>query len=366
MTSPEAMPTRIWISRPWTARHRVAGDRILHRHRGVAGVACVICGGVSRAEERHDAVTHDLVHRSPVAMHGVHHALQDRVQHDTGGLEALASDQLEGAAEIREEHRQERAPSAASVVQRRKAGRFESSPHGGGPWGRGEGGLDVLEQVLGRVALFEVVDGTEPHRLLRGVPSCIRSEEDDRGVGATCSGRAEHVQATSIGHSQIGEHEVERLEVEGIDGGSHAVSLSYLVPALAQKQCHRGPGRRFVVDQKDVRHHRLRIQVSCPSKAHSGGQVWRRGTRDGGFGAKQAVPFWNGDAGRGLRSRGPRGLAEDAAARALAWVGVTGIGRGQRLDDGPRDSTDTDGPRFSCQLVSPRRLAHRGTGGFAP
>ncbi len=36
--------------------------------------------GERRAEQRHDSVAHDLIHRALVAMDGVHHAFKDRVE----------------------------------------------------------------------------------------------------------------------------------------------------------------------------------------------------------------------------------------------------------------------------------------------
>ena len=36
--------------------------------------------GERRPKERHDAVTHDLVDGALIAVHGRHHALQDRIK----------------------------------------------------------------------------------------------------------------------------------------------------------------------------------------------------------------------------------------------------------------------------------------------
>ena len=45
--------------------------------------------GHGRAEQGHDAIAHDLVDRALVAVHGVHHALQHRVE-ELPGLFGIA------------------------------------------------------------------------------------------------------------------------------------------------------------------------------------------------------------------------------------------------------------------------------------
>ena len=81
-TSPELSPTRTCISRPWDAAHllSVAAHGGLHGQGGVTGPHGVVFMGHRRAEERHDAVAQHLVHRAFVAVHGVHHDVQRRVQ----------------------------------------------------------------------------------------------------------------------------------------------------------------------------------------------------------------------------------------------------------------------------------------------
>jgi hypothetical protein len=56
-------------------------------------------------EERHDAVPEYLVHGTFVAVHGVHHHVQRRVQECAGLFRIEARDQFGGALQIREEHR---------------------------------------------------------------------------------------------------------------------------------------------------------------------------------------------------------------------------------------------------------------------
>jgi len=64
----------------------------------------VIFEGKRRAEERHDAVAHDLVDGALVAMDGLDHPLEDRVQELPGLLRVPISQQLHRALEVGEEH----------------------------------------------------------------------------------------------------------------------------------------------------------------------------------------------------------------------------------------------------------------------
>ena len=51
----------------------VALERLLHAQGGVTGADGVVLERHRRAEQRHDAVAHHLVHRALVLAHGVHH-----------------------------------------------------------------------------------------------------------------------------------------------------------------------------------------------------------------------------------------------------------------------------------------------------
>ena len=57
------------------------------------------------AEERHNAVAEHLVDGAFVAVHGVHHDVQRRVQELTGLFRIEARDQLGRALEVGKEHR---------------------------------------------------------------------------------------------------------------------------------------------------------------------------------------------------------------------------------------------------------------------
>ena len=60
--------------------------------------------GDGRAEQRHDAVAHHLVDGSLVAVDGLHHALEDRVQEPARLLGVAVCQELHGALEVGEEH----------------------------------------------------------------------------------------------------------------------------------------------------------------------------------------------------------------------------------------------------------------------
>ncbi len=84
---------------------RVPADRLLHAKRRVTGAHRVVFVGERRAEERHDAVAHDLVHRALVAVHRLHHPLQHGIQQAPGFLRILVGQELHRPLEIGEEHR---------------------------------------------------------------------------------------------------------------------------------------------------------------------------------------------------------------------------------------------------------------------
>jgi hypothetical protein len=109
----------------------VAADRVLHAQRGVAGAHRVILMRERGAEQRHDAVAHDLIDRALVVVHGFHHAFEDGIE-DLARLFRIAiGEQLHRALQIREQHRDLLALA------------FEG----------GLGSEDLLGEVLGRVGI---------------------------------------------------------------------------------------------------------------------------------------------------------------------------------------------------------------------
>ena len=61
--------------------------------------------GNGGAKQGHDAIAQHLVHRALEAVHGVHHALQGRIEELLGGFWVEVADQLGGAFDIGKQHR---------------------------------------------------------------------------------------------------------------------------------------------------------------------------------------------------------------------------------------------------------------------
>jgi hypothetical protein len=75
-------------------------DGFLDSQRRIAGGHRVIFVGYRRAEERHDAVTHHLIHRALVAVHGFHHDLEHRIENLARFLRITLCEQLHRALEV--------------------------------------------------------------------------------------------------------------------------------------------------------------------------------------------------------------------------------------------------------------------------
>jgi hypothetical protein len=83
----------------------VTRDALLHAQRRVAGAHSMVFMGQWRAEERHNAIAHDLVDGPFIAMHRLDHALENWIE-DLPCLFGVAiGQQLRGAFEVGEEHR---------------------------------------------------------------------------------------------------------------------------------------------------------------------------------------------------------------------------------------------------------------------
>jgi hypothetical protein len=59
--------------------------------------------GERRPKQGHDAIAHDLIDRPLIAVHGLHHPLQHRVEELTRLLGVAVGEQLHGALEISEQ-----------------------------------------------------------------------------------------------------------------------------------------------------------------------------------------------------------------------------------------------------------------------
>jgi hypothetical protein len=73
---------------------RVLLHHFLHPQRCVASPNSVILVGARGAEEGHDAVSHHLVHGALVVADGIHHVLEDGIQHGPRLLGVAACEQL--------------------------------------------------------------------------------------------------------------------------------------------------------------------------------------------------------------------------------------------------------------------------------
>jgi len=83
----------------------VTFHQVLHAERRVARPDGMVLVGQRRAEERHDPVAHDLVHGPLVAVDGLHHVFQDRVEEFARFLRVTVGQKLHRALEVGEKHR---------------------------------------------------------------------------------------------------------------------------------------------------------------------------------------------------------------------------------------------------------------------
>ena len=70
----------IFSAPPLACRFAIALHRFLHRQGRVAGAQGVIFMRQRRAEQRHDAVAQNLIDGAFVAVHCIHHDMQDRIE----------------------------------------------------------------------------------------------------------------------------------------------------------------------------------------------------------------------------------------------------------------------------------------------
>ena len=89
------------------AAHLLAvwAQRRLHGQGGVAGACGVIFMGNGGTKQGHKAVAEHLVHRALEAVHGVHHAVDGRVEELLGGFRVEALDKLGGVFDVGKQHR---------------------------------------------------------------------------------------------------------------------------------------------------------------------------------------------------------------------------------------------------------------------
>ena len=99
----------------------------LHGQGGIAGAQGVVLMGNGGPKQGHNAVAEHLIHRALEAVHGVHHALQGRVEELLRGFGIEAPDEFGGVLEVGKEHRD----LLAFAFQGRRAARIFSVRWGG-------------------------------------------------------------------------------------------------------------------------------------------------------------------------------------------------------------------------------------------
>ena len=83
----------------------IRAHRGLHGQGGVTGAQGVVLMGDGGAKQGHDAIAEYLVRGALIAVHGIHHVAQGRVQELLGSLGVAIPDQLGGVFDVSEQHR---------------------------------------------------------------------------------------------------------------------------------------------------------------------------------------------------------------------------------------------------------------------
>src|SRR5215468_5256272 len=83
---------------------RVSLHRLLHPQGGVTSTDRVILMGERGAEQRHDPVTHHLIHRPLIVVNRLHHALEHRIEKLAGLLGIAIGEELHRPSEVGEKH----------------------------------------------------------------------------------------------------------------------------------------------------------------------------------------------------------------------------------------------------------------------
>ena len=164
-------------------RVAVLPDGLLHPQRRVTRPHRVILVRERRAEERHDAVAHHLVHRALVAVHRFHHVLEHGVEERARLLGVAVGEQLHRALEVGEEHRDLLALALHGDL----------------------GGEDLLGEVPGRVGLRR--RGLARRHCPREGPTTLAAELLRGGV-RSATGRAHRRQTRSALPAELHEGQV--------------------------------------------------------------------------------------------------------------------------------------------------------------
>jgi hypothetical protein len=132
------------------AAHRlgILAHGCLHGQGGVAGSQGMVLMGQGRAKEGHEAITQNLVHRALIAVHSVHHGVQDGVEELLCGFRVEVANQLGGTSDVGKQdgdllafafqgaaRGQDLLREIGGRVRQRGLGSRRCGPDGG--WGRG-------------------------------------------------------------------------------------------------------------------------------------------------------------------------------------------------------------------------------------
>ncbi len=151
---------------------RVPFDGLLHSQGGIARSDRVIFVGERCAEEGHDPVSHHLVDGAFVEVHGLHHALEHRIEDLARLFGITVGQELQRSPEVSEQHRH---PLALA---------FQRPP-------RGE---DLLGEMLWRIGVRRDTSWLRAPAFRHGVPALraelCRREELAAAIGAGPSQRS--------------------------------------------------------------------------------------------------------------------------------------------------------------------------------
>ena len=118
----------------------------------------------------------------------------------------------------------------------------------------------ALERLLDRQAhlvelegLGDVVVGAELHGLDRSFGGGEGGDDEDDRARRQLFGGAKHAETVHLPHAQVGDHEVERVALHGVDGAFSAVGHRDVVAVLPERDAQQVPHAALVVDDEHAR-----------------------------------------------------------------------------------------------------------------
>ena len=82
----------------------IAAQCRLHSQRGVTGAERMVLMGHRGTKERHDAIAEEVIHRAFIAMDGLHHEVEHRIETLSGFFWIEAFDERRGALHVSKHH----------------------------------------------------------------------------------------------------------------------------------------------------------------------------------------------------------------------------------------------------------------------